>query len=104
MATQSEGGGKDEIKTQFMTREGIHKLMTLSEYSRPTRVAFNGQGKDQVSLKAQCWYIPEMCNSRIPEMRNSRCTRIIEMHNSGIPAMCNSCIAGLTIGAILIIP
>ena len=62
------------------------------------------QKSDQVSLKAQCWYIPEMCNSRIPEMRNSRCTRIIEMYNSGIPAMCNSCIAGQTIGAILIIP
>ena len=37
---------------------------------------------DQVSLKAQCWYIPEMRNSRIPEMYCKRCpflggTRIV---------------------------
>jgi len=50
MATQNEGGGKDEIKTQFMTREGIYKLMTLSEYSRPTRGAFNGQGNTPVKV------------------------------------------------------
>ena len=50
MATQSEGGGKDEIKTQFMTREGIYKLMTLSEYSRPNRVVFNGQGNTPVKV------------------------------------------------------
>ena len=31
------GGGRDELKTQFMTREGLYKLMTLSEYSRPNR-------------------------------------------------------------------
>ncbi len=46
MAAQSEGGGKDDPKTQFMTREGTYKLMTLSEYSRPNRVPFNGQTKD----------------------------------------------------------
>ena len=50
MAAQNEGGGKDEIKTQFMTREGIYKLMTLSEYSRPTRGAFNGQGNTPVKV------------------------------------------------------
>ena len=30
-------GQRDELKTQFMTREGLYKLMTLSEYSRPNR-------------------------------------------------------------------
>ena len=30
-------GQREELKTQFMTREGLYKLMTLSEYSRPNR-------------------------------------------------------------------
>ena len=37
------GGGSscdDEIKTQFMTREGKYRLMTLSEYSRPNRIGY----------------------------------------------------------------
>lgn len=37
------GGGAncdDELKTQFMTREGVYRLMTLSEYSRPNRVGY----------------------------------------------------------------
>ena len=38
--------------------------------------------RDQVSLKAQSWYIPEIYNSRIPEMYCKRCpflggTRIV---------------------------
>lgn len=50
MAAQSEGGGKEEIKTQFITREGTYKLMTLSEYSRPNRVTYNGQGSTPVRV------------------------------------------------------
>ena len=50
MAAQSEGGGKDEIKTQFMTREGTYKLMPLSEYSRPNRVSYNGQANTPVKV------------------------------------------------------
>ena len=43
MAGQGEGGSiKEEVKTQFVTREGVYKLLTLSEYSRPNRVSFNG--------------------------------------------------------------
>ncbi|GAB6022103.1 hypothetical protein CHUAL_006246 [Chamberlinius hualienensis] len=38
MAAQCEGGGKDEIKSQFCTREGLYKVMTFSEY-RPNRTA-----------------------------------------------------------------
>jgi hypothetical protein len=34
------GGSREELKTQFMTREGLYKLMTLSEYSRPNRVGY----------------------------------------------------------------
>ncbi|KAK0410345.1 hypothetical protein QR680_005078 [Steinernema hermaphroditum] len=28
---------KDEVKSQFVTREGLYKMMTLAEYSRPNR-------------------------------------------------------------------
>uniref|UniRef100_A0A8C5NHE9 WD repeat-containing protein 20 n=1 Tax=Gouania willdenowi TaxID=441366 RepID=A0A8C5NHE9_GOUWI len=50
MAT--EGGGKEmnEIKTQFTTREGVYKLLTHSEYSRPNRVPFNSQGSNPVKV------------------------------------------------------
>ncbi len=44
MPSVGPGGGgtgtRDELKTQFMTREGLYKLMTLSEYSRPNRVGY----------------------------------------------------------------
>jgi hypothetical protein len=50
MAAQSEGGGKDELKTQFVTREGVYKLMPLSEYSKPTRVSYNGQANPPVKV------------------------------------------------------
>ncbi|XP_054708170.1 WD repeat-containing protein 20-like [Uloborus diversus] len=50
MAVQCDGGGKDELKTQFMTREGVYKLMTLSEYSRPNRVGFNAQANTPVKV------------------------------------------------------
>lgn len=32
---------RDELKTQFITREGVYKQMTLSEYTRPSRVSYN---------------------------------------------------------------
>ncbi|XP_021367617.1 WD repeat-containing protein 20-like [Mizuhopecten yessoensis] len=50
MASQGEGGGKDEIKTHFVTREGTYKLMPLSEYSKPTRVPYNGQANTPVKV------------------------------------------------------
>ncbi|MFH4977367.1 hypothetical protein AB6A40_004076 [Gnathostoma spinigerum] len=37
---------KDDLKTQFVTREGVYKQMTLSEYSRPNRVAINQAGNN----------------------------------------------------------
>uniref|UniRef100_A0A8C6LRQ1 WD repeat-containing protein 20 n=1 Tax=Nothobranchius furzeri TaxID=105023 RepID=A0A8C6LRQ1_NOTFU len=48
----AEGGGKEtnDIKTQFTTREGVYKLLTLSEYSRPNRVPFNSQGSNPVKV------------------------------------------------------
>ncbi|XP_015915059.1 WD repeat-containing protein 20 [Parasteatoda tepidariorum] len=50
MAVQCDGGGKDELKTQFMTREGVYKLMTLSEYSRPNKINYNVQGNTPVKV------------------------------------------------------
>lgn len=40
------GGGRDELKTQFMTREGTYHLMTLAEYSRPNRVGYANQANN----------------------------------------------------------
>ena len=48
----AEGGGKEmnEIRTQFTTREGLYKLLSHSEYSRPNRVPFNSQGSNPVRV------------------------------------------------------
>ncbi|MCP9262774.1 WD repeat-containing protein 20 [Dirofilaria immitis] len=35
---------KEDLKTHFITREGVYRQMTLSEYSRPNRVALNQGG------------------------------------------------------------
>lgn len=51
MAVQSDSGGKDDVKTQFVTREGTYRLMTLSEYSRPNRVGYTaGSGASHVRV------------------------------------------------------
>lgn len=51
MAVNVDSGGKEELKTQFVTREGIYRLITLSEYSRPNRVAYtNIQGSTSVRV------------------------------------------------------
>lgn len=43
--------GKDDLKTQFETREGTYRLMTLSEYSRPNRVGYqSNQNNPQVRV------------------------------------------------------
>ncbi|XP_028177063.1 WD repeat-containing protein 20 [Ostrinia furnacalis] len=51
MAVQPDSGGKDDVKTQFATREGVYRLMTLSEYSRPNRVGYtSGAGSSHVRV------------------------------------------------------
>ena len=37
------GGGREELKTQFLTREGTYQLMSLAEYTRPNRLGYNSQ-------------------------------------------------------------
>jgi len=43
-------GGRDEIKTQFSTREGMYRLITLSDCLRPNRVPQNGPANMPVKL------------------------------------------------------
>lgn len=43
--------GNDDLKTQFVTREGTYRLITLSEYSRPNRVGYqSNQNNPQVRV------------------------------------------------------
>ena len=55
----------DELKTQFMTREGTYRLMTLSEYSRPNRVGYanNGQGAAGMSAPVKVSFAAVPANS-----------------------------------------
>lgn len=42
---------EDDLKTQFVTREGTYRLMNLSEYSRPNRVGYtSNQNSPQVRV------------------------------------------------------
>lgn len=51
MASQMDQTGKDDLKTQFATREGTYRLMNLSEYSRPNRVGYQtNQSNPQVRV------------------------------------------------------
>ncbi|ELU10635.1 hypothetical protein CAPTEDRAFT_6102 [Capitella teleta] len=49
-AATGEGAAKEEPKTQFALREGVYRLMTLSEYTRPNRVGYNGQASAPVKV------------------------------------------------------
>ncbi|XP_032576961.1 WD repeat-containing protein 20 [Drosophila sechellia] len=51
MANQLDASVKDDLKTQFVTREGTYRLLTLSEYSRPNRVGYSSnQSSPQVRV------------------------------------------------------
>lgn len=51
MAVSVDSSIQEELKTQFVTREGVYKLITLSEYSRPNRVGYtNTQGSTSVRV------------------------------------------------------
>lgn len=60
--------GKDDLKTQFITREGTYRLITLSEYSRPNRVGYqSNQNNPQVRVSLlpakQCVDITKLSNA-----------------------------------------
>ncbi|XP_044728481.1 WD repeat-containing protein 20 [Chrysoperla carnea] len=60
MAVQMDTGGKDDVKTQFSTREGIYRLMTLSEYSRPSRGGYpNNQGSSGAQVRVSFVTMPD---------------------------------------------
>ena len=55
-ASCSSSSRMDELKTQFMTREGLYRLMTLSEYSRPNRVG-SYANNSAAAAAAAAWYM-----------------------------------------------
>ncbi|XP_071833511.1 WD repeat-containing protein 20-like isoform X2 [Apostichopus japonicus] len=61
----SEGGGKEEVKQQFNTREGVYKLMRLSEYSKPTRLTYNSQNHLPVKVSFISLDDGDVCNDMI---------------------------------------
>lgn len=51
MAVPLDQSKEDDLKTQFITREGTYRLMNLSEYSRPNRVGYtSNQNSPQVRV------------------------------------------------------
>lgn len=52
-------GDPGDVKTQFVTREGTYRLMTLSEYSRPNRVGYQPQGQTPPQVRVSLVSLPE---------------------------------------------
>lgn len=53
-------GDPGDIKTQFITREGLYRLMTLSEYSRPNRVGYQPcQGQAPPLVRVSLVSVPD---------------------------------------------
>uniref|UniRef100_A0A2S2PK39 WD repeat-containing protein 20 n=1 Tax=Schizaphis graminum TaxID=13262 RepID=A0A2S2PK39_SCHGA len=50
MSMSLDGCGKEQLKTQFVTREGVYKLLTLATYSRPNRIGYNVQTNTSVHV------------------------------------------------------
>lgn len=50
MSMSLDGNCKELLKTQFVTREGVYKLLTLATYSRPNRIGYNVQTNTSVHV------------------------------------------------------
>lgn len=50
MSMSLDGSSSDQLKTQFVTREGVYKLLTLATYSRPNRIGYNVQANTSVHV------------------------------------------------------
>lgn len=50
MSMSLDGNCKEQLKTQFVTREGIYKLLALATYSRPNRIGYNLQTNTSVRV------------------------------------------------------
>jgi len=57
---------KDEVRTQFQTRDGLYKLMTLSEYSRPSRIPLSGPST--ILLRLSFASIMDSINNRVNDI------------------------------------
>jgi hypothetical protein len=65
-----ETNGKDDLKTQFVTREGCYRLLNLSEYSRPNRVGYqSNQNSPQVRVSFVS--LPVSCSSQQQQQQQS---------------------------------
>ncbi|XP_068220939.1 WD repeat-containing protein 20 [Palaemon carinicauda] len=81
MAVQGgESGTKEEIKTQFTTIEGVYRLLPLSEYSRPNRVAYSssggGSGSSSPPVRVSFVCLPENSGSCVNSVNNGDRTKI----------------------------
>ncbi|XP_076069340.1 WD repeat-containing protein 20 isoform X2 [Oratosquilla oratoria] len=85
MAVQGDTGTKDEIKKQFTTIEGVYRLLPLSEYSRPSRVAYNNSAGNATSppVKVSFVWIPEPSGSSSTNSNNSNGDRTKICFNYG---------------------
>lgn len=50
MSMSLDGSCKEQLKTQFVTREGTYKLLTLATYSRPNRIGYSAQTNTSVRV------------------------------------------------------
>ncbi|XP_055849046.1 WD repeat-containing protein 20 [Episyrphus balteatus] len=83
MANQLDPNVKDDLKTQFVTREGTYRLMTLSEYSRPNRVGYtNSQSSPQVRVSIVS--LPNPTNGPLSSTTNA--SAIVNSSSSANPA------------------
>ncbi|XP_031565691.1 WD repeat-containing protein 20-like isoform X2 [Actinia tenebrosa] len=61
----SPKGPGSELKQHFVTKEGVYKLMTLSEYSRPNKMPYSAQQCHPVKVSFVTVKEPGGCNDRI---------------------------------------
>lgn len=61
----SHKGLSSELKQQFVTKEGVYRLMTLSEYSRPNKMPYSVQQCHPVKVSFVTVKEPGGCNDRI---------------------------------------
>lgn len=65
MAVQADVCVKEDVKSHFSTVEGLYKVLPLSEYSRPNRLAYNNAGGLAPSPQVRVSFIslPDSVNS-----------------------------------------
>jgi len=56
----------DDVRTHFRTREGVYRLMKLSEYSRPTCLPPNGPNTTQFRIAFVS--APDTYNRRVDDL------------------------------------